>query len=457
MCNILKILLIILAVIISVYKLVPMKNIMKTSYKIKPIKKLEDVTPTLIDYLATKRVVMLGEASHGTEEYYYIRRLITEKLVQDHGFNIIAVEGDWPECFNINKYIQSDTIPSTTIGVLKHFKRWPTWMWSNTQISQMMENLHKINKTKNKKDRCGFYGLDVYSLFESIDVVIREIGKIDPELANLAKYRYACFEKFRHNENDYVRYLLKVPEGCREGAIKMLVDILKIRIDSIPEDDEIMFNIKQNAKIILNAENYYRTMISADDKSWNIRDRHMAETLESILKVQENSKAIVWAHNTHIGDYRYTDMIDQGEVNIGGLGRDMFKDVALVGFGTYKGSVIASNKWGGKIKKLPVPPGQIGSWDAYFHNICEQLNSKGCVVNFTELNSEEQKEFLARKGQRAIGVVYHPAYEFGNYVPTVLGRRYDAFIFIDETNAVDHIDVTAPDRKEIPHDYPFNA
>jgi erythromycin esterase-like protein len=198
-------------------------------------------------------------------------------------------------------------------------------------------------------------------------------------------------------------------------------------------------------------------MISEEDKSWNIRDRHMADTLESILKVHENSKAIVWAHNTHIGDHRFTDMVDQGEVNIGGLGRDLFKDVALVGFGTYKGTVIASNKWGGKIKTLPVPPGQFGSWDAYFHHICEDLQSKGCVVNFTELNHDERKEFNVKKGQRAIGVVYHPTYEFGNYVPTIIGKRYDVLIFIDETHALDHIDVTAPDRKEIPHDYPFNA
>jgi len=303
----------------------------------------------------------------------------------------------------------------------------------------------------------------MYSLFESIDSVISELNKVDPEMAELARYRYGCFEKFHRDEKKYLQYLINFPEGCREGAVKILVDLLKLRMDKITNkgDDEFLFNIKQNAKIVLNAEGYYRTMMIGDDDSWNVRDKHMVETLDSLFENNPDAKAIIWAHNTHIGDYKYTDMVDQGEINIGGLVREKYGEdnVALLGFGTHKGSVIASNKWGGKIEKMPVPPSIHNSYDNLFHSYCVDLKSPICSINFKELDDKDplKKEFLKTKGQRAIGVVYHPSYERGNYVPTVIAKRYDYFIFIDETKALTPYITTAADEKEIPHDFPANA
>jgi erythromycin esterase len=434
----------------------------KISSKINPLYKLEEAANSVIKHLIDKKVVMLGEASHGTQEYYTIRRIITEKLIKEHNFNFVAVEGDWPECYSINQYIKGKLKEENARNVLKSFKRWPTWMWSNTEILTLMENIKEFNQNREKNNKAGVYGLDVYSLFESIDHVIQELEKIDPKMAELARYRYGCFEKFHRDEKKYLQYLINFPPGCREGVITNLTDILKLRLDSLDDTDEVLMNIKQNAQIVLNAESYYRTMILGDDDSWNVRDRHMVDTLDSIFKsLHPNGKAIIWAHNTHIGDYKYTSMADEGEINIGGLVREKYgeENVALVGFGTHRGTVIASNKWAGKIKNLPVPPGMKGSWDEYFHNICTAIKSPICSINFKELedNDPYKEEFLKWKGQRAIGVVYHPAYERGNYVPTVIGRRYDHLIFIDETKALEPLVVTKPDVKEIPHDFPSTA
>jgi erythromycin esterase len=431
----------------------------KLSNKITSLFKLEEVANSLIKYLSDKKVVLLGEASHGTSEYYIIRRLISEKLIKDHNFNFIAVEGDWPECYTLNQYIKSNLPNQDVTNVLKSFKRWPQWMWSNTEISKMIENLKEINLTREKNEKASIYGLDVYSLFESIDRVIEELGKIDSKMAELARYRYGCFDKFHRDEKKYLQYLINFPAGCREGVIKMLSDVLKLRLDGIQTDDEVLMNIKQNAQIVLGAESYYRTMILGDDDSWNVRDRHMMDTLDNIFQsMHPEGKAIIWAHNTHVGDYKYTSMKDEGEINIGGLIREKYGEdkVAIVGFGTHRGSVIASSKWGGKIKKLPVPPAMHNTWDWYLHEKSVELGAPILLMNFAEWRKEnkEEKDFLEWKGQRAIGVVYHPAYERGNYVPTVLARRYDAFVFIDETKALEPISIIKPDLKEIPHDFP---
>jgi len=256
-----------------------------------------------------------------------------------------------------------------------------------------------------------------------------------------------------------LKYLVKVPEGCRQGTIDMLKDLLKLRMTTtVTENDEFLMNMVQNATIVFNAENYYRAMMIGNEDSWNVRDRHMTDTLDTIFKsLYPQGKCIIWAHNTHIGDYRYTDMIDEGQINIGGLARERYgeNNVALVGFGTYSGSVIASHKWGGKIKKFPVPPGRPGSYDESNHKICQLLKAPGFSMIFKELSEKNRKQFLEKKGQRAIGVVYNPEHEtFGNYVPTILGKRYDAFICVDKTTALKPITTAPPDEKEIPETFP---
>lgn len=410
----------------------------------------EDLKP-LIDKIKDKKVVMLGEASHGTSEYYQWRKEISLDLIQNHGFDFIAVEGDWPACQEVNRYVQLQEDGEAS-QFLQSFSRWPTWMWANTDVAELIEGFREINSQLDKK--AGFYGLDVYSLFDSIDMVLVKLRAIDPELAKKAAALYECFEPFRHDEKEYARSLFRFPEGCEEEAAKVLQSLLDQKLSSTSNDD--FFDSLQNARIVQNAEKYYRAMISADDDSWNVRDRHMMSTLDMLMEhYGPNAKGIVWEHNTHIGDYRATDMVLQGHVNIGGLAREAYgeENVSLIGFGSYSGSVIASTAWDGDIYEMPVPASPEGSVESILHSLTSEIGSSNYFIMFDGKEESILNEF---KGHRAIGVVYHPNYERGNYVPTALSRRYDAFIFIDETTALTPYKVSFKHEK-IPETYPFGA
>jgi erythromycin esterase-like protein len=421
------------------------------------------------------KVVMLGEASHGTHEYYRWRHFLSQELVEKHGFNFIAVEGDWPPSQRVNRFInleEDETGDRDHRGVnlkgpalrrrvreiLRSFKRWPTWMWANLEVEQLVEWMRTWNsKLDQAEKRVGFYGLDVYSLFESIEEALTQLEQIDPKLAMKARLRYQCFDPYMDDEQEYARSLLYYPEGCREGVIKTLQELLQKRLDSIPPGKHgAFFDAVQNARIVKNAESYYRAMIQADDKSWNVRDKHMMETLNLLLEhYGPESKGILWAHNTHIGDYRATSMKSRGEVNIGGLAREQYgeENVGLVGFSTYEGTVIASHAWGGSTEVLVVPPARDGSWDAEMHDAAIKNETDKLALVFEQ--KHKRGPLAEMRHQRAIGVVYNPAYEkWGNYVPTSLSRRYDALLFLDFTRALDPLPVE-PDEKEIPADFPF--
>ena len=395
-----------------------------------PFSKPDDLD-MLISRVKNASVVMLGEASHGTAEFYQWRRVLSEILIRDHGFNFIAVEGDWPDSQTLHQYIRegSRNGPRDAREVLENFHRWPTWMWANEEVVKLAEALRGTG--------AGFYGLDVYSLYESIDAVIRFVAKANPLLARRVRERYSCFEPFHQEGVAYAKSLLQFPEGCEKEVLLNLQDLLRMRTGNTEQAGDL-FDAQQNARVVLNAERYYRAMLRGDVSSWNLRDEHMLETLERLLKQYgDGAKAIVWAHNTHIGDYRATDMAASGYVNIGGLARERFGNdrVALVGFGTYRGEVTAGHAWDAPEETMRMPSGRKGSYEECFHEAALRLEKPSLCVIFDD---ESREGPLAEtRGHRAIGVVYDPLHEGrSNYVPTSLANRYDAFLYIDQTTAL---------------------
>jgi erythromycin esterase len=433
---------------------------LENSFNLDPL--LEQIRKNNVQY------VLLGEASHGTSEFYSWRSEITKRLIKERGFSFVAVEGDWPDCYSVNRYIKGISgSGQSAYDVLYSFNRWPTWMWANREIVDLVEWLREYNKNLSEEQRVGFYGLDVYSLWESMEVVIRYLRKIDPEAVKTAIEAYRCFEPYGKSVEGYARATAFVPESCEDEVIDMLVH-LHSKSDQYKSDGlarrEAYFNAEQNAIVAKNAELYYRKMIQGGTATWNIRDTHMMDTLIRLMEFHgKQAKSIVWAHNTHIGDAKYTDMMEAKMVNIGQLVRKHAGDkkAALVGFGTYQGTVIAAKEWGEKMQRMHVPPAVDGSWDSMIHKLSK---GKDRLLLFGDNNTKESvtRKLLAeetrnkRRGQRAIGVVYNPEYErFGNYVPTDLTKRYDAFLYIDNTHALHPLHM--PEVKEdedLPETFP---
>ena len=318
----------------------------------------------LLECIGDAKYVLLGEASHGTSEFYMWRAEITKRLITEKGFSFIAVEGDWPDCYRVNRYAKGmENSGSSAFEVLRAFSRWPTWMWANREIVDLIEWLRSHNKVIEKEDKkVGFYGLDVYSLWESLDTVIQYLQKNYPDAMKSAIEAYRCFEPYGRDVEEYARATAFIPESCEDEVMDMLIK-LRQKTSEREEGDgrlkgdgrEAYFNAEQNAVVAKNAELYYRTMMHGGVASWNVRDHHMMNTLERLMKFHgTNAKSIVWAHNTHIGDARATDMRQAKMVNLGQLAREQAgrDSVVLVGFGTYKGSVIASKEWGEPMERM---------------------------------------------------------------------------------------------------------
>lgn len=423
----------------------------------KPIRQIRDLAP-LIERISKARVVMLGECSHGTHEFYEWRRMISEWLIVKHGFDFVAVEGDWPDGQVIQDYISRPELErgESARSRLETLHRWPTWMWANTEIVRLAEWMRSHNQRAESGKSVSFYGMDVYSLFDSVHQVTEHLEKVNPFLARQVKVRYGCFERFNRDELAYARSTLSYPEGCAEEATRVLQELLQARLSNAPAEHEAIFNARQNARIVQNAERYYRAMMRGDEQSWNIRDQHMLETLELLLERHgPESRCIVWAHNTHVGDHRATDMARTGMVSLGGIARDCFGEdqVALVGFGTYQGKVIASHAWDGPTEELTVPAARPGSYDAVFHQAAVERGEERLYLLFEP--KDRESELSTVLGQRAIGVVYDPEHErWGNYVPTALARRYDAFIYFDRTTALEPL-ILSFDTHEVPDTWPM--
>ncbi len=428
-----------------------LKTIRHESYK---IKNADDLDP-LMQRIGNARVVMLGEASHGTHEYYTWRSQITKRLIKEKNFNFIAVEGDWPDCYKVNRYIKNyaDT-GKNAAEVLHTFNRWPTWMWANWEISALAEWLRKHNDGLPSNRKVGFYGLDVYSLWESMEAIMSYLKKVDPHGLKVAERAFHCFEPYKKDEGQgYARASMFVPELCENEVVNLLKEI-RLKLPQYNTDHEAVLSTEQNAIIAVNAERYYRAMVAGGPHSWNIRDRHMMETLDRLLEFHgEDSKAIVWEHNTHIGDARATDMINEGMFNIGELARMTHHEegVVLVGFGSYEGSVIAGKSWGAPMRKIEIPPSPKSSWEGLLHEA-------GAYDKLLIMDNFMNDAFMENHiGHRAIGVVYQPQYEkYGNYVPSILPMRYDAFIFLDQTKALHPLHIK-PDGHLVPETYPFGV
>lgn len=423
------------------------KQVSNVSYK---LENSADLDP-LMDEIGDSRYVLLGEASHGTHEYYTWRMAISKRLIAEKNFTMICVEGDWPDCYRLNRYIKgySDSGRSA-VDVLFSFNRWPTWMWANWEVVALAEWLRKHNSNLPLNKKIGFYGLDVYSLWESMQEITKYLEKADPVVLQSAIKAMNCFEPYNIREGfSYAERTYGLSSSCEEEVEKLLTNIRQ-RMPQYNTDHETVFSTEQNALVAVNAERYYHVMMRGGEASWNIRDRHMSETLNRLMDFHgKNSKVIVWEHNTHIGDARATNMKSEGLINVGQLVKEEHEaeGVVRVGFGSYQGNVLAAYHWNGDVKKMPVPKAKFGSWEHLLH-VCSPKNKL--------LLSKDLKNFRPAIGHRAIGVVYNPEYERGNYVPSVIPSRYEAFIFLDKTHSLHSLHVE-PDGLQMPETYPWGV
>ncbi|HZI40885.1 MAG TPA: erythromycin esterase family protein [Gemmatimonadaceae bacterium] len=428
-----------------------------------PLHDPADLEP-LLDCVGDARYVLLGEASHGTSEYYTWRSELSKRLIRERGFSFIAVEGDWPDCYRVNRYAKSyPDSGASAREVLHAFERWPTWMWANEEIVELTEWLRRYNGQRRVPDdrKVGFYGLDVYSLWDSMRAVVEYLERIDPQLASGARRAYRCFEPYGEDEQEYARATYLVPTSCEDEAVSVL-RALRARSPEYAQDGrEAYFNAEQNAFVARNAELYYRTMVRGGSQSWNVRDHHMVDTLDRLMahhrQVNPDAKAIVWEHNTHVGDARFTNMASAGMVNVGQLVRQAHDDegVVLVGFGSHHGTVIAGEEWGAPMERMRVPDARRGSWEDVMHDaIAADFDAKAALIVFDDADDGGITGLDEPIDHRAIGVVYDPSHErWGNYVPTIVPRRYDAFMFVDETRALSplHLPVRVG---EVPETFP---
>jgi len=407
-----------------------------------------------IELVGNSRYVLLGEASHGTHEYYLWRMKITQRLILEKGFNIIAIEGDWPDCYRINRYVkQYDDAKKNAIEVLQTFNRWPTWMWANWETVAFIDWLKKHNQNKDQNRKVGFYGLDLYSFRESLFDIMNYLKKYDKNTFEIADRALTCFNSIDQEEGQsYSKTATYFANLCEMEVNDLLHEIRENKF-KYNSDSENVLSTEQNAWITVNAELYYRNMYKGGPDAWNIRDRHMFETIERLMEFHDkNSKIIIWAHNTHIGDARATDMAEENTINLGQLLNEKHKEkgVIALGFGSNEGTVIAASQWGEKAREIQTPIAKKGSWENILN---ESLSSKN---GYILLNKLKNKSVLQKPiGHRAIGVVYHPENEiYGNYVPSILPMRYDAFIYLNKTKALHALDVKT-DIHQIPETYPY--
>lgn len=399
---------------------------------------------SLLDKIGNARFVLIGEATHGTHEFYQTRIDITRELIQKKDFMAVAIEGDWPDAHRIDSYLQGANSQDDWQHALDDFKRFPTWMWRNTTMPPFIHWLRSYNdKIAKSSEKIGFYGLDLYSLRSSMQAVIDYLLKVDPDAAARARERYACFDHMQPNPNSY-GYLanMGIKKSCVEEAVTQLLELQHRAFDhtlnNSPTKHDELFYATQNARLVKNAEKYYRSMFEGAVNSWNVRDQHMVETLNILADHLENrfkkpAKIVIWAHNSHVGDARATEMGEQGEVNIGSLMREQHDmDTYLIGFSTYQGTVTAASDWDEPAECKQVSPGFEGSYEELFHHI----KYKKFLLDL-HANAKLEHYLHLPRLQRAIGVVYRPETErTSHYFFTRLPYQFDSIIHFDKTKAV---------------------
>ena len=395
----------------------------------------------LVQRLAGVRLALLGEASHGTHEFYAERVALSQQLVRDHGFQAIVVEADWPDAWRVNRYVRGVSDDPDAGAALSGFERFPTWMWRNTVVRDFVEWLREHNRSLPTSRQVGFYGMDLYSLFTSTKAVLDYLDRVDQEAAQRARSRYACFDHFGEDSQAYGHAAsFGMKPSCEDEVIQQLREMNRRAADLLAgsrEDRADIFFAQQNARLVRNAEEYYRTMFQGRVSSWNLRDNHMVETLQALERHMATAggspKMIVWAHNSHLGDASATEMGDLGEWNVGQLARDRWgEDAVLVGFSTHHGTVTAASEWDGAGERKRVRPGLEGSYEDLFHRLeIERF--------WLPLDQPVLAQLLSRRRlQRAIGVIYQPRTErMSHYFHTRLPAQFDAMIHIDETRALE--------------------
>ena len=390
----------------------------------------------LFDRYGDARVVLLGEASHGTSEFYRARAAISRRLIERHGFNIVAVEADWPDAATIDRYVRHRPWRE---GELTAFERFPTWMWRNVEVDAFIRWMRRHNQARPYERMCGFYGLDLYNLSGSMRAVIDFLEQQDPELARRAHKRYACLEPWADEPQLYGRNaLLEGYARCEVGVVQMLKDLLQKQVDCFaPECDEWL-DAAANARLVKDAEAYYRVMYHGSAESWNLRDTHMFETLKMILDAKgPNSKAIVWAHNSHIGNAAFTDMGRQREeLNIGQLAKEKWGAKAqLIGFGTHRGTVAAADDWDEPMKIKQVRSSLPDSYERVSHD--SGVSRLLLDLREGEVGQDVRQALMEPRLERFIGVIYRPDTErWSHYSEAILPRQFDGWVWFDETNAV---------------------
>ena len=402
-----------------------------------PLPDIEDRTfGEFFDRFAAARVVLLGEASHGTSEFYRARVAISRHLIEKHGFTIVAVEGDWPDAATLDCYVRHRPPRQ---GEFRAFERFPTWMWRNVEVDAFIRWMRKHNESRGYEQMAGFYGLDLYNLSASMRAVIDFLEDEDPELARLASRRYGCLDPWAENPAAYGRHALT--EGyarCEVGVIQMLKDLLSKDVDCFAEECDEWLDAQANAQLVKNAESYYRVMYYGSAESWNLRDTHMFETLNMILDAKgPGAKAIVWAHNSHIGNAAFTDMgRERNEINIGQLAKEKFGGQArLIGFGTHSGTVAAADDWDEPMRIKRVRPSLPDSHERMSHD--SEVPSFLLDLRDGAIDPRVRSELMEARLERFIGVIYRPETErWSHYSHAVLPKQFDAWVWFDETNAV---------------------
>ena len=434
------------------------------------------------------RFVLIGEASHGTHEFYRIRAEITKRLIRECAFDAVAVEADWPDAYRVNRYVRGAGADRDAVDALDDFKRFPQWMWRNADVLDFVGWLREHNDARAGRP-VGFYGLDLYSLHASVEAVLRYLRVVDPEAARRAQARYACFDHFGGDVQTYARTAgLGLTTSCEHEVVSELVELRRSAAEYARRDGRVaaddLFVAEQNARLVMNAEAYYRTMFRGHVASWNLRDRHMVETLDALdahLGAQHGrpAKIVVWAHNSHLGDARATEMGRHGELNVGQLVRERHGgDALLVGFTTYAGTVTAASDWDEPAERKTVRPALHDSYESAFHaagigNFALELRSTDLGGLATgppgppgarsapakpgrSSESEYAGALLAPRLERAIGVIYRPETErHSHYFGAVLPRQFDVVLHYDHTRAVEPLERTALwEHGEVPETYP---
>ncbi len=410
-----------------------------------------DLDP-LLKRIGDARVVLIGEATHGTSEFYRMRARITQRLIEEKGFTFVAAEADWPDATRIDHYVRHRDVPPAEWTA---FARFPAWMWRNEETRQFVDWLHTRNLPLSHSKRVGFHGLDLYSLYTSIRVVTDYLESIDPDLATVARQRYGCLSPWEADPGAYGRAVLSDSfRACEQDVAHVLVELLEKERAYVPADGERFFDAAQNARLIANAERYYRTMYYGSRSSWNLRDSHMFETLIHLLDhYGPSSKAVVWAHNSHIGDASATEMARRGEHNIGQLCRAHFGAKSYhIGFGTNDGTVAAASNWDAPMQVMAVRPAHPQSYERMFH----LTNVPGLLVPLRQTKEREDlcERLIKPRLERAIGVVYRPESELAShYFEAVLPHQFDEYIWIDRTSALKPFATT--ELEGLPDTYPF--